>query len=86
MQLFCKYIASLSCAPSASRPYITEKNAFPTDDSSPFSQCPSPLATASNNFRGADLLYLNLRHGLYNKRSVLVICLENNSILSVDDF
>lgn len=27
-QLICKYIASLACAPSASGPYVPEKNAF----------------------------------------------------------
>ena len=59
---------------------------FPTNDSCPFGQCPSPFAVASNNFRGADLLYLNLRRGLYSRRSAVVSCSENISILRMRGF
>ncbi|KAF3818558.1 hypothetical protein GH733_011975 [Mirounga leonina] len=53
-QLFCKYIANLACAPSASGVLRHREKCFPADGSSPFAQCPSPFAFTAIRNGGSD--------------------------------
>lgn len=85
MQLLCKYITGLVCAPSPSRPCITEKNISLQMTQLSLVNVPILSLWVSNNFIVAYLLNSNLRHGLYNKSS-LVICPENVTILRVGGF